>query len=149
MPSYTCRRCRTAYRSIAVPLGIVGAIKVEASPWLKEDNQWVLDLIEKDPILVGCVGNIEPGKPDFAKNLERLESPVPGYSLRPFMGSEPEQRRRQSPGVERPQAVGGRRFGLGHREPDAGTHPHDHSPDRPYSQPSRGCGSPAATGSAH
>lgn len=59
------------YRSIAVPLGIVGAIKVEASPWL-EDNQWVLDLIEKDPIMVGCVGNIEPGKPDFAKNLDRF-----------------------------------------------------------------------------
>src|SRR5579862_4641745 len=31
------------YRKIATPFGITGAIEVEASPWL-EDNQWVLDL---------------------------------------------------------------------------------------------------------
>lgn len=59
------------YRKLAVPLGIVGAIKVEASPWL-EDNQWVLDIAEKDPIIVGVVGNIEPGTPDFKKHLERF-----------------------------------------------------------------------------
>ena len=59
------------YRQIAVPLGIRGAIEVEASPWL-EDNQWVLDLAAKDPILVGTVGDLEPGKPDFAHQLERF-----------------------------------------------------------------------------
>lgn len=59
------------YRKLAVPHGIVGAIKVEASPWL-EDNQWVLDIAEKDPIIVGVVGNIEPGTPDFRKNLDRF-----------------------------------------------------------------------------
>jgi L-fuconolactonase len=59
------------YRKIAVPLGIKGAIKVEASPWL-EDNQWVLDVATKDPIIVGVVGNLEPGKPDFAKQLDRF-----------------------------------------------------------------------------
>lgn len=59
------------YREIAVPLGVKGAIEVEASPWL-EDNQWVLDVIEKDPIMVGTIGNLEPGKPDFAKQLERF-----------------------------------------------------------------------------
>ena len=59
------------YRKIAVPLGITGAIEVEASPWL-EDNQWVLDTIEKDPLFLGTVGNLEPGKPDFAKQLERF-----------------------------------------------------------------------------
>jgi L-fuconolactonase len=59
------------YRKIATPLGIVGAIKVEASPWL-EDNQWVLDVAAKDSIIVGVVGNLEPGKPDFAKQLERF-----------------------------------------------------------------------------
>lgn len=59
------------YRSLAVPLGIVGAIEVEASPWL-EDNQWVLDVAAKDPIIVGTVGDLEPGKPDFAKQLERF-----------------------------------------------------------------------------
>lgn len=59
------------YRKIAAPLGIVGAIEVEASPWL-EDNQWVLDLAAKDPLIVGAVGDLEPGKPEFRKQLERF-----------------------------------------------------------------------------
>jgi len=59
------------YRKIAAPLGIVGAIEVEASPWL-EDNQWVLDVAAKDTIIVGTVGDLEPGKPEFRKQLERL-----------------------------------------------------------------------------
>lgn len=59
------------YRKLAEPHGVVGAIKVEASPWL-EDNQWVLDVAEKDSIIVGVVGNIEPGKPEFRPNLERF-----------------------------------------------------------------------------
>ncbi len=59
------------YRRIAVPLGINGAIEVEASPWL-EDNQWVLDVAAKDTIIVGTVGDLEPGQPDFAKHLERF-----------------------------------------------------------------------------
>ena len=58
-------------RKIAVPLGVKGAIEVEASPWL-EDNQWVLDIAAKDTFIVGTVGNLEPGKPDFRKNLERF-----------------------------------------------------------------------------
>ncbi len=59
------------YRKIAEPLGIVGAIEVEASPWL-EDNQWVLDVAAKDTIVVGTVGDLEPGKPEFRKHLERF-----------------------------------------------------------------------------
>jgi predicted TIM-barrel fold metal-dependent hydrolase len=59
------------YRKIAAPLGIVGAIEVEASPWL-EDNQWVLDVAAKDPIIVGTVGNLDPGHRDFRKHLERF-----------------------------------------------------------------------------
>lgn len=59
------------YRKIAAPLGIVGAIEVEASPWL-EDNQWVLDVAARDTIMVGTVGNLEPGKPEFRKQLDRL-----------------------------------------------------------------------------
>jgi len=59
------------YRKIAEPLGIVGAIEVEASPWL-EDNQWVLDVAAKDTIIVGTVGDLEPGKPEFRKYLERF-----------------------------------------------------------------------------
>ncbi|SDF62791.1 Predicted metal-dependent hydrolase, TIM-barrel fold [Dyadobacter soli] len=59
------------YRDIAVPLGVTGAIVVEASPW-SEDNQWVLDLAAKDNIIVGVVGNLEPGKPEFGRQLDRL-----------------------------------------------------------------------------
>ena len=59
------------YRKIAEPLGIVGAIEVEASPWL-EDNEWVLDVAAKDTIIVGTVGDLEPGKPEFRRQLERF-----------------------------------------------------------------------------
>jgi L-fuconolactonase len=59
------------FRRIAAPLGVMGAIEVEASPWV-QDNQWVLDVAAKDKILVGTVGNLEPGKPEFAKQLERF-----------------------------------------------------------------------------
>jgi L-fuconolactonase len=58
------------YRKLAAPLGIVGAIKIEASPWI-EDNLWVLEVAERDPIIVGVVGNLEPDKPDFPEMLER------------------------------------------------------------------------------
>jgi L-fuconolactonase len=59
------------YRKLTAPLGINGAIEVEASPWL-EDNQWVLDVAAKDTIIVGTVGNLEPGQPEFGKQLERF-----------------------------------------------------------------------------
>lgn len=59
------------YRNVIKGLGVVGAIEVEASPWL-EDNQWVLDVIAKDPIMVGTIGDIDPGTPDFRKNLGRF-----------------------------------------------------------------------------
>lgn len=59
------------YRKLAVRHGIVGAIEVEASPWL-EDNQWVLDVAAKDKIIVGTVGDVEPGTVEFRKNIERF-----------------------------------------------------------------------------
>jgi predicted TIM-barrel fold metal-dependent hydrolase len=59
------------YRKLVAKHNVVGAIEVECSPWL-EDNQWVLDVIEKDTIMVGTIGNLEPGKPDYRKQLERF-----------------------------------------------------------------------------
>ena len=59
------------YRKIAGPLGITGAIEVECSTWL-EDNQWVLDVAAKDTVIVGTVGNLEPGKPEFRGQLDRF-----------------------------------------------------------------------------
>jgi L-fuconolactonase len=58
------------YRESAKPLGIVGGIEVEASPWV-EDNLWVLMQIEKEPMIVGTVGNIDPAKCDFQDVLDR------------------------------------------------------------------------------
>lgn len=59
------------YRALAQPQGVVGTVVVEASPWV-EDNQWVLELAEHDPFIVGVVGNLKPGEPDFAVNLKRF-----------------------------------------------------------------------------
>jgi L-fuconolactonase len=61
------------YRSIAGNLCVAGAIVVEASPWT-EDNQWVLDVAAHDNIIVGVIGNLEPGKPDFGRLLERFQA---------------------------------------------------------------------------
>jgi L-fuconolactonase len=60
------------YRSVAAQHGIVGAMVVEASPWL-EDNQWLLDEAEKDSIIVGIIGNLVPGNPEFKKQLDRFQ----------------------------------------------------------------------------
>jgi L-fuconolactonase len=58
------------YRRLAVPLGIIGAVEVEASPWV-EDNLWVLQVAQGDSIMIGVVGNLEPEKPEFAEYLGR------------------------------------------------------------------------------
>lgn len=59
------------YKGVTQGAGIVGAIAVECSPWL-EDNQWVLDIVAHNPVILGTVGNLEPGKPHFAENLEHF-----------------------------------------------------------------------------
>ena len=56
---------------IVKPLGVTGVIEVEASP-LVEDNQWVLDLAEREPLIVATVGHLEPEAPQFAAQLERF-----------------------------------------------------------------------------
>ncbi len=58
------------FRASAIPLGVVGGIKVEASPWV-EDTLWVLMMIESEPMIVGMVGNLDPVKPEFREYLDR------------------------------------------------------------------------------
>jgi L-fuconolactonase len=58
------------YRNLAAPLGIVGATEIDASPWI-EDNLWVLETIEKDTIMVGTLGNLQPEKPEFKEYFDR------------------------------------------------------------------------------
>jgi predicted TIM-barrel fold metal-dependent hydrolase len=60
------------YRALVMQAGVVGAIVVEASPRL-EDNQWILDQAATDPIIVGFVGRLDPADPAFATNLERFK----------------------------------------------------------------------------
>ncbi len=58
------------YRAEITSLGIVGGIEVEASPWV-EDNLWILDLIAKESIMVGTIGDLDPMKPEFRDYLDR------------------------------------------------------------------------------
>lgn len=59
------------YRALVKPFNVKGAVMVECSPWF-DDNQWVLDVIQKDPIMVGMIGNLEPDHAEFPKQLERF-----------------------------------------------------------------------------
>lgn len=58
-------------RAIEAFRPLAGTVVVEASP-LVEDNAWLLQLAKDDPFVVGVVGNLEPGSPTFARNLERF-----------------------------------------------------------------------------
>ncbi|HZT30896.1 MAG TPA: amidohydrolase family protein [Bryobacteraceae bacterium] len=59
------------FRKLTRSFAITGAIVVEASPWL-EDNQWILDLAAREPIIVGTVGHLECGRPEFRAHLARF-----------------------------------------------------------------------------
>lgn len=59
-----------SFRKVVRGMGIVGAIEVEASPWI-EDNLWVLEVAAKDSLVVGYIGNLEPEKPEFREYLGR------------------------------------------------------------------------------
>ena len=60
-----------SYANLVQPLGVTGAIVIEASAWL-EDNQWVLDLARESRMIAGVVGHLEPGNRGFRKSLERF-----------------------------------------------------------------------------
>jgi L-fuconolactonase len=59
------------YRALKVPQKVDGTVVVEASP-LVEDNQWILDLAQNDPFIVGLVGNLSVGTPEFRGHLKRF-----------------------------------------------------------------------------
>lgn len=70
-PTHKTGAYPAAYAKLVRPLGIVGAIEVEASPWV-EDNLWVLEVAQSDPIMVGTVGNLRPEARDFGELLGRF-----------------------------------------------------------------------------
>ncbi len=59
------------YQALTKPLHVTGTVVVEASP-LVEDNQWILDLAERNPFIVGLVGHLDPGTEGFSKHLTRF-----------------------------------------------------------------------------
>jgi L-fuconolactonase len=64
------------YARESAPFGIVGAIAVECSP-LASDNQWLIDVAAKNPVMVGVIGDLVPGAATYANDLDRLhQSPL-------------------------------------------------------------------------
>jgi predicted TIM-barrel fold metal-dependent hydrolase len=61
------------YFALSKPFGVVGAVAIEASS-LASDNQWLLNVAEKHPIIVGIIGDLVPTSPSFLKDLERLHA---------------------------------------------------------------------------
>jgi|GEM_PF-222660 len=56
---------------VAGPQGVTGTVVVEASPWL-EDNQWLLDVAEENPVVLGVIGNLDVTSSDFSTHLKRF-----------------------------------------------------------------------------
>ncbi len=61
------------YEQVTEGLGVVAAIAIEASP-LASDNDWLLGIAAANPIIVGVVGDLVPGEPAYASNLDRLHA---------------------------------------------------------------------------
>jgi predicted TIM-barrel fold metal-dependent hydrolase len=64
------------YARESARFGIVGAIAVECSP-LASDNQWLIDVAAKHPVMVGVIGDLVPGAANYRNDLDRLhQSPL-------------------------------------------------------------------------
>jgi len=69
----------TEWEKLVAPYGPAGAIVVEASPWV-EDNQWVLDLADRHASqrspgslgIVGVVGNLPLGEEECGQLIDRF-----------------------------------------------------------------------------
>ncbi len=73
------------FRTASSPFRVIGAVVVEASDWV-EDNQWILDLAQANDAIVGFIGNLKLGAPDFAPNLKRFAANPLFRGLRLRMG---------------------------------------------------------------
>jgi predicted TIM-barrel fold metal-dependent hydrolase len=63
------------YREVSKAYGVVGAIVIEAQIGMPriEDNQWVLDVANKDPFIVGTQGRLDPASAEFPKLIDRFK----------------------------------------------------------------------------
>ena len=58
------------YKDQPQPHAVGGTVVVEASPWL-DDNDWILNLADRDRLIAGFVGNLQIGDDNFEKNVKR------------------------------------------------------------------------------
>jgi len=64
------------FEALTGKLGVVGAVVVEAVAG-PADNEWVLELARENPIIVGYIGRLTPGTPEFSAQLDRYAgSPI-------------------------------------------------------------------------
>ncbi|KAA6455731.1 amidohydrolase [Acidobacteria bacterium AB60] len=59
------------YEALSRPHGVVGAIAVECSPWVA-DNFWLQDVVQRNPGIVGFIGDLAPEAPEFGAALDLL-----------------------------------------------------------------------------
>ena len=59
------------YAALARPEGVLGAIAIEASP-LASDNDWLLKTAAQSELIVGVIGDLDPGDGSFGAELDRL-----------------------------------------------------------------------------
>jgi len=59
------------FEALTAKFGVVGAIAIEASP-LASDNDWLLQVAQKHPVIVGVIGDLVPGSPSYRQDLDRL-----------------------------------------------------------------------------
>jgi predicted TIM-barrel fold metal-dependent hydrolase len=59
------------YELLSQSHGVVGAIAVECSPWLV-DNFWLQDVVERNSMMLGFIGDLKPEDAEFATALDRL-----------------------------------------------------------------------------
>ena len=65
------RRSERLIRELEQFRRVTGTVIVEASSRV-EDNTWLLELAAGDPFIVGIVGRLEPGTPEFAKQVRHF-----------------------------------------------------------------------------
>jgi predicted TIM-barrel fold metal-dependent hydrolase len=58
---------------LPVPVPVRGTVVVEASSWVR-DNDWLLELGQKDAFILGIVGNLPVGKEEFSTLLKRFSA---------------------------------------------------------------------------
>ncbi len=60
------------YSALAKPLGVVGAIIVESSPFI-DDDLWYLEVCGADPFMVGVCGTLNPEQKDFGRYVTHFQ----------------------------------------------------------------------------